>query len=265
MKISNSTNWLKTGNTLSFIGVVAVNALANILPINGQNTGAISDSFPNLFVPAGITFAIWGVIYLLLAVFVLYQWGLIAKNSNQEEVVKATGIFFMLSSVFNILWILSWHYNQVLLSVAVMLLLLGSLIVLSVKLEKLSYDRKSAFCAKAPVNVYLGWISVATVANFVALFVHIGWNGFNIPQNFWTMIMVLIASLLALIGLRKYRNISYSLVTIWALAGIIIKHMTIYESQYLEIIICTGISILLITICMLKQLFSAKKNTGFTE
>jgi hypothetical protein len=74
MEQNKSSNPLKIAVAVSFLVMLAANALANILPFNGLTTGEISDRFPNLFAPAGITFSIWGLIYLTLAVYTIYQF-----------------------------------------------------------------------------------------------------------------------------------------------------------------------------------------------
>ena len=106
--------------------MVTVNALANILPINGVTTGELSDAYPSLFTPAGYVFGIWGLIYLLLVIFVVYQ----ARDAQQHNLrLDALGYAFVVSCVFNIGWIFAWHYGQILLSTLFMLGILASLVV----------------------------------------------------------------------------------------------------------------------------------------
>src|SRR5210317_1251869 len=93
-----STRWLRIGNIVAFLATVAVNSLANILPINGITTGELSDYYGNLFTPAGYVFSIWGLIYLLLAVFSYYQYG--ADDALHEKI----DILFIISCLFNIVW-----------------------------------------------------------------------------------------------------------------------------------------------------------------
>ncbi len=112
-------------NLLAFLAVVAVNALANALPINGRNTGEISRSLPNLFVPAGLTFSIWALIYLLLGIWSVWQLVTVfGNNSSGIEMVGRIGIWFLISSLANIAWILAWHYGRYPLSLILMLVLL---------------------------------------------------------------------------------------------------------------------------------------------
>lgn len=210
---------------LLFVGVIAVNALANILPINGYNTGQVSAFYPNTFVPAGFTFSIWGIIYLLL---LSYTIGYTYYTLKQEQYPKAfvfiarINIYFLLTCVFNMSWILVWHYLQIELSVVIMLLFLITLIQLFLKSSTIANTLTSTqkFILQTPFIVYLGWISVATIANITALLVAYKWNAFGITPVYWSALMILIAVLLAMLMLKKFQAITFSLVVAWALWGI---------------------------------------------
>jgi hypothetical protein len=213
------------GTWVLFLGVIAVNALANILPINGYNTGQISAFYPNAFVPAGFTFSIWGVIYLLL---LSYSIGYTYYTLKQEQYPKAfafierINIYFLLTCVFNMSWIVAWHYLQIELSVVIMLLFLSTLIQLFLKSNTMAGALTSTqkFILQTPFIVYLGWISVATIANSTALLVAYQWNGFGMPPVYWSALMILIAILLAVLMLKKFKAIPFALVVAWALWGI---------------------------------------------
>jgi len=213
------------GTWVLFLGVIAVNALANILPINGYNTGQISAFYPNAFVPAGFTFSIWGVIYLLL---LYYTIGFTYYTLKQEQYPKAfafierINIYFLLTCVFNMTWILAWHYLQIELSLVIMLLFLITLIQLFLKSSTIVHELTTTqkFILQTPFIVYLGWISVATIANSTALLVAYQWNGFGMPPVYWSAAMILIALLLAVLMLKKFKAIPFALVVAWALWGI---------------------------------------------
>jgi len=208
-----------------FLGVIAVNALANILPINGFNTGQVSAFYPNAFVPAGFTFSIWGVIYLLL---LSYTIGYTYYTLKQQQFPKAfifierINIYFLMTCVLNMAWILAWHYLQIELSVVIMLLFLSTLIQLFLKSNTMDNGLTSTqkFILQTPFIVYLGWISVATIANITALLVAYKWTAFNIAPVYWSAAMILIAILLAVLMLKKFRSIAFALVVAWALWGI---------------------------------------------
>jgi hypothetical protein len=210
---------------LLFVGVIAVNALANILPINGYNTGQVSAFYPNTFVPAGFTFSIWGVIYLLLF---SYTIGFTYYTLKQEQFPKAFAfierihIYFLLTCVFNMSWILAWHYLQIELSVLIMLLFLITLIQLFLKSTTMAnaLTTTQKFILQTPFIVYLGWISVATIANITALLVSYKWIALSIAPVYWSAAMILIAILLAVLMLKKFQAIAFALVVAWALWGI---------------------------------------------
>ena len=208
-----------------FVGVIAVNALANILPINGYNTGQISAFYPNAFVPAGFTFSIWGVIYLLL---LSYTIGFTYYSFKRQQHPKAflfierINTYFLLTCVFNMAWIVAWHYLQIELSVLIMLLFLSTLIQLFLKSKIMAHDlnRTQRIILQTPFIVYLGWISVATIANITALLVAYKWTALNIAPAYWSATMILIAIVLAVLMLRKFKVVEFALVVAWALWGI---------------------------------------------
>ncbi len=227
MNIYRSNKWIiQILNLIAVFATITVNALANILPINGKYTGDISDSIPNLFVPSAITFAIWGVIYVLIIIFGIYQArDLFKKEKIEMNFLQKISIFFILASIGNIIWIFLWHYEQIILSLLSMILLLISLIAIYLKLNvgKSKVDIKEKLCVHVPISVYLGWITVATIANITAVLVKTGWDGFGISESTWTILILFVATIVALIGLFNRKDIAYNLVFIWAFIGIMIK------------------------------------------
>ncbi len=221
-------SWLGILNLLAFLATVAVNALAVILPINGKTTQELSDAYPNLFVPAGLTFSIWGVIYLLLAIYCVYELlPPIRNNALRGEFIDRIGWLFFISCVLNSGWIFAWQYEMVPLSVIIMLALLLTLIgiYLRLRIGKSGAPTGERYLVHVAFSVYLGWISVATIANITALLVSWHWNGFGISGQIWAAVMILVAVILALIMLLKRRDIFYALVIDWALLGILLKRL----------------------------------------
>ena len=219
---------------LSYLVMVTVNALANILPIAGMNTGAVSDSYPNLFAPTGITFSIWGVIYLLLALHTLYQF-----TNTEEGKLKPIGILFTLSSVANSLWIFSWHYRKIGLSVVLMLCILGLLIRINLLIQNMKGDRKFLWSVRIPFAVYFGWITVATIANVTTLLVSAQFTGFGISEPVWTAVILVVGVLIGLAWAFKAKEKAYLITLIWAYTGILIKHTSQegFASQYTMVIV----------------------------
>lgn len=226
MVTKNMKITLQIGNFLAVIFTIIINALAVILPINGKSTQELSDAIPNLFVPAGITFSIWSIIYILLIFFAVYQASdLFKKEKKDAPFLEQISFYFILASLGNILWIFLWHYEHVVFSLAAMLLLLVSLLVIYNRLHigKTQVSRKEKLFIHAPMSVYLGWITVATIANVTAVLVTLGWDGFGISEMIWTILVIVVAVLITLLMLLKRKDIAYSLVVIWALLGIALK------------------------------------------
>lgn len=242
-------------NLVLYITMITVNALANILPINNKTTGEVSGNYSNLFAPAGVTFSIWGVIYFLLLFFVVYDLYVAFGKRNIKTTNVAGSLVFGATCLLNSLWIFAWHYELLLLSVIVMLALLSSLIYLYSLVSKQNItDFAGKVALKIPVSVYLGWISVATIANITVFLVSINWDGFGISENIWSIVMISVGTLLAVFMLINNKDIAYSLVVIWAYCGIIIKrsgadviHNDIIYTCYIAILVIVTLIIYRVT------------------
>jgi len=221
------TKSLSLLNLFTFVLVLTVNAMANILPINGLTTGEVSDNYINLFTPAGFTFSIWGLIYTLLGIFVIYQL-ILSFKSKDAKVIKDIGYWFIISNILNSLWIFTWHNLLISINLTIMLLLLISLIMVYQKLDigNSEEDRKTKLLIHVPFSIYLGWISVATIANFSAFFVSFNWDGFGLSETFWTVLVLAVAVILGIIFIFKNKDIFYPLVIIWAFIGILSKRLS---------------------------------------
>jgi hypothetical protein len=208
---------------IAVLATIVVNALANILPFNGQQTGAISDRFAIYFVPAGYVFSIWGLIYLGLLAYAIFQ-ALPAQRENPR--LRSIGGLFALASIANIVWIFLWHYEVFPATLAVMLVLLGSLTAIYLRLGTglTQVSRAETWMVRIPFSVYLGWITVATVANATQLLYFLGWNGGGIGPEAWTGIMLAVAVVIAWLVALTRRDVAYLLVLVWAFIGIATKH-----------------------------------------
>ena len=245
MQKESSGLWIKLLVVVTFVAMVTVNALANILPINGIGTGAVSDSYPNLFAPAGLTFAIWGLIYFLLAAYTLYQLGLFRGKDKQEYagLLRKTGIVFSVSSLANTTWIFSWHYKIIPLSMVLMAILLICLIDIMHIINAQELSSREKFFVRLPFSVYFGWITIATIANTTTLLVSLGWNGFGLSQSLWTIIVLAVGMVIGVLTTIRFKDIAYGLVLIWAYAGILIKHTSAagFTNQYPNVIIAVAV------------------------
>ena len=228
--------------TVSYVAMVAVNALANILPINGRQTGEVSDAYGNLFAPAGITFAIWGVIYLLLGLHVLYQWGLFREaDVRNGGLLEKVGILFTASSVANTAWIFAWHYDVIWLSALLLISMLVLLILISVAIRNATLSTREQVFVRLPFSVYFGWITVATVANVTVWLVSIDWSGLGLPASVWAVLIIAVAAAIGTVTMLRNRDIAYGLVLVWAFVGILIKHtsQTGFDGRYPAVIATT--------------------------
>jgi len=203
--------------------VLVVNYLANALPLNGQTTAEVSDSLPILFVPAGYAFAIWGVIYLGLIAFVVYQ-ALPSQLHNPS--VERIGYLFALSCLANSLWIFLWHYEYFALTLVVMLTLLGLLVAIYARLDTHRSEARPAdrWLVHIPFSIYLGWITVATIANATGVLYKLGWNGAGLSPEAWTAIMLFAGVVIASAVAIPRNDLAYLAVILWAFMAIIAKH-----------------------------------------
>lgn len=263
-KMDNNRLLLKVLAAITFIVMVTVNALANILPINGHNTAEISDYYANLFTPAGLTFSIWGLIYLLLALFTLYQSGLFQSSWKflNEDLLNKIRTLFMFNALANAAWIFTWHYQLIPLSMALMIVILITLIFIVDTLRKEKMTRRETFFVKLPFSIYFGWITVATIANLTALLVSLGWHGvFGLSDADWTRVILVVGMLVAAAVIIINKDIAYGLVPIWAYAGIVIKHTsaTGYAGKYPSVIWTAEACIVIFIISLIYILMKKKQ------
>ncbi|MGD0751241.1 MAG: tryptophan-rich sensory protein [Anaerolineales bacterium] len=201
---------------------IVINILANALPINGLNTGQISDTFKVYFVPAGYVFSIWGIIYIGLIAYAVYQ-ALPSQRANPR--MQATGWWVALGGLANSAWIFLWQYEHFVWTVAAMLILLASLIVVYLRLG-IGHTKVSTgetWAVRIPFSIYLGWITVATVADISDVLWFVKWNQFGISAAAW--MVVILGAVLIIAGLMNFlrRDVAYALVILWALAGITVR------------------------------------------
>lgn len=265
-KEKKSKRVLKIANLIAFIGVLVLNFLANYLPLNNNTTGDLSDSYPNLIVPSGFTFSIWGLIYIGLAAFVIYQIldsrnGSLSGQSASEKV----GIFFIVSCIGNMAWIVLWHYEMPGYSLLAMLVILISLIAVYIRVNnETSPNSSDKLFVNYPFSIYLGWITLATILNVTALLVDRGWDGFGISEEIWSIVIFGAILVISFISLKLRRDIAYNAVFLWGLFGIAYKHLEVFDLQHKLVYWGAIVSMIAIVLMMLKVLILDKrKNTMF--
>ncbi|NTW22857.1 tryptophan-rich sensory protein [Candidatus Falkowbacteria bacterium] len=245
---------LKVFAAITYAAMVTVNFSANALPINNRSTGAISDAYPNLFAPAGVTFSIWGLIYLLLGGYLLYQFISFGKDAKQkdEALCQKVNLLFAINALCNIAWIFSWHYDYIGLSVIIMAFLLITLIKINDVIGAVNLSTQEKLFVATPFSVYFGWITVATIANITVFLVSIGWNGFGIADYIWTCVILFIGAAIGVLRMLKDKKLAYGLVLVWAYSGILFKHLSQsgFAGQYVSVITVTIICIIIFTVTL---------------
>jgi hypothetical protein len=238
MKAQTARTPVKALVVATYVAMIAVNVLANVLPINGRTTGGVSDAYPNLFAPAGLTFAIWGIIYLLLGAHLLYQLGLfhgtdadlrVAGTSPvgglpRRAAMERVGVLFSVSSLVNVAWILSWHYDFILLSTVLLATMLALLILITRTILGEELSPRDRVFVRLPFSVYFGWLTVATIANITVWLVSVRWDGFGIAASTWATVIIAVGAVIGTAVIVRDRDIAYGLVLVWAYLGIWIKH-----------------------------------------
>ncbi|MGC9396113.1 MAG: tryptophan-rich sensory protein [Anaerolineae bacterium] len=211
---------------LTILVTLIVNGLANSLPLNGLTTGDISDRFEVYFVPAGYVFSIWGLIYIGLIAFAIYQ---VLPAQRENPRLRATGWWIALGGVANSAWIFLWHYEQFPLTLIAMLVLLATLIITYLRLGigRTKVSTAETWAVRVPFSIYLGWITVATAANVTSLLDYLNWGGFGIAPEIWTGIVLVAVLVIATLMAFTRRDVAYALVLLWALAGIAVKHAAV--------------------------------------
>lgn len=214
---------------LAYVFMVVMNALATGLPLNDQTTADISDRYDTLFAPIGYTFAIWGVIYLLLGVYGVYQ--LVSDNPLVHKITP----WFITSSLLNGVWIVAWHYEIIWLSLVIIVGLLITLIAINKTTTAKRVNFRTTLAMRLPFSVYFGWVTVATVANASALLVQLGWRGGDtLSEQAWLIVILIVAAAIGTTTALVNSSAAYSLVLVWAFWGILARHLSPegWDGQY---------------------------------
>ena len=238
---------LQALNLISFVITVIINYAATTIPLGLGDTGYISGLYPNLFVPAGITFSIWGVIYIFLGIFLIYQIrGVFKQNNVEMPFLENISYLFIVSNLANTTWILFWHYGLIYLSIIAMIVILLSLIGIYLRLEigKVKVSTREKWFVQIPFSIYLGWITVATIANVTAVLVSAGVEHEGILAEILTITVISVAILITIAILYIRKDYAYSLVVLWAILGIFLNqfgsNITIATTTIIAMIIITA-------------------------
>jgi len=215
---------LVAANTVAYVFMVVMNGLATTLPLNGRTTAEISDSFANTFAPAGYVFSIWGVIYTALLIFLGYSF---SKRGRESVAVNRVGWLFALNAIANGIWIVFWHYGMFPATMALTVVLLVTLCTIALRIGTSSQavTRADRWMVHLPFAIYLGWVSVATIANAAVMFLDLGWNGAPFTPEAWTLGLIAVATGIGLVMVLRRGEIAFAGVLIWAFIGIAVKQV----------------------------------------
>jgi hypothetical protein len=263
MSTNTTRGPIKALVVVTYLAMVAMNFLANALPLNGRRTGDISDAYPSLFTPAGFTFSIWGVIYLLLGAHVLYQLGLFRGSpdtAEQSALLDRVGALFAISSLANTAWVFAWHYDNIPLSTVLITVILVCLALIVTTLRSANLTGRRRWLIGVPFSVYFGWTTVAVVANITVLLVSRGWDGFGLADSTWAVIMVLVAMVIGATTMLRNRDVAYGLVLIWAYIGILARQTSAgsLDGRYPQIITAVAAALVIFVIAAALVLRSGK-------
>ena len=240
------------GNILALVGLLAVNGVETGINLGGQTTGAVSAKYPGLFTPSGFTFSVWGLIYLALTAFIFYQAS--PRQLGSKRIVAISG-YFKLSCLANALWIFAWHFELLGLSLVFMVVLLGSLIMIYRELGNVDKTVPLAerMLVQWPFSLYLGWISVSTIANFSAAQVGWGFDDVLFGAVLWTQIKLALAGAISAIVILRRDDLIYVLVVAWAAFGIALKQAATPEVSGAALML-TLLALLLVAAALLGKL-----------
>lgn len=248
-----------------YAAMVLVNILASTLRLGGVTTAEISAKYQSLFTPAASTFAIWGLIYLLLAVYTMYQLDIFRRPRGAgfcaTELTRQIAPWYALSSFANLLWVIAWQYDLIIVSVLLMALLLFSLVQIMRMLCNMRLCLKERLCVRLPFSVYFAWILVAAIANIAVLLVSLNWSGWGISREIWMIIALALGAGLGIAAMILCRNAVFGLVLIWAYGGILKQHAspTGWDLQYPSVVTAILICLLLFVAVIGYLLFDRKK------
>lgn len=213
-------------NIASLAITLLINYGANSFRLNGYTAGEVSDSIPSLFTPAGYVFSIWGVIYGWLIAFGIYQ---VLPKQQDADFHRRIGWLFVLSNLFNGAWIFAWHYLVFPLSLLLIAGVFGSLLAIYLRLDigRRQVSKSEKWLVHVPFSIYLGWLSVATIANTSIALYDLGWNGFGIAPEIWTALVIVVGAGLGIAMTLFRREIAYPLVIVWAFVGIVVSQAAV--------------------------------------
>ncbi|MBC7654062.1 MAG: hypothetical protein H7098_06240 [Oligoflexus sp.] len=255
-------------NLIFFIIAFAVSNLSQLKIFGGVTNADISNKYATVFTPAGITFAIWGVIYLSLFGFTIYHVFKAFKDDIHSEASQAIlkiDYLFIINNIATTFWVFAFTYEYLLASMILIIIQLITLLIIFIKLNLFDIDKSfyNKLFTQFPLTIYFAWLCVANVANISLYLVSIGWDGFGISESIWAQTMIIVIALITFFIVLYKKNVFFGLVAIWSVYGIRIKRVQINEIQYSSIIkVCDfalGFIVIFVVFMIIKNLMYKKK------
>ena len=236
-------------NTVVIVITIAFNSLASAGGISGNTVGGISDKYNTLFTPSGYAFSIWGIIYLALIAFALFQLRRAFSKEKESDFIRQAGLWMTVANIANILWLYAWLNEYIGLSLGIMLIILVSLMIMVIRLNMERWDAPLPVIVFVwwPISIYSGWIAVATIANVSSLLVSIEWQALLSAEG-WATLMIIVAVILNLVMILLRNMREFAAVGVWALVAISVRHWD--SAPVLQWTALIGAIVLFLAICM---------------
>jgi hypothetical protein len=209
----------------AILGSIVVNTFSNLFPLNGVNIAKLSNTLftPVQIIPANYAFAIWGLIYIGLIAFGIFQ---LQPNQRQNPRLRQGGYLLVWACLAQCVWIYLFLARlfpwSIIAMVGILLPLIGLYTRLRMSSQRLS--RRERWFVDSPISIYLGWITVATVVNVAIALYSLNWDGWGIAPSLWTVVMMIVSAAIAALILIQKRDLAYLFVIVWALVAITIRH-----------------------------------------
>lgn len=259
MKENKVIFWQKIAVAVSFVLMLVFNILAETLPIN-QTTAQVSETYNNMFVPASFTFSIWGVIYILLGLYVLYLFGVFKKLELPAEKLIKINYMFIVLNFLNMLWLFSWHFELMLPTVLTIVTMLVTLIFINFEFKDLEIAPKQKWLVALPFALYFGWITVATVANVSAYLTFLEWDMFAWGEDVWMAIILNVVIVISALTTIKFKSYAYAAAVAWGLIGLLVSQLTTYGGEFVTVWVILICAIIILDLASALVYFSNKKS-----
>jgi hypothetical protein len=256
-------------NFLFFVVSFSTSTLSQFKVFNNQDNSQISAKYDTLFTPAGITFSIWGIIYISLFAFVIFHLIKAFKQNENSEANVSTqkmGYLFILNNLATTLWVFAFSFEK--LGLSLLLIVLQLLTLLKINIDLKIYDPykslSSRILTQLPLSIYFGWICIATIANFSLYLVSIGWNGGFSAIN-WANILIWASLALSIFMTLHKKNPYFGLVVMWALYGIQLKLKSVDASSFYSLILSIWVAFAIVGFTTLIRFIINYKNRSYVE